>query len=194
METDLSILEKVKNGDLNAFSELVLRHQKNLLRLALRVVRDLEVAEDVVQESFIKAYQKLHTFEGRASFRSWIFQIALNTAKNKLRARRTETLDMDDVNLAVESRAEGDMIQADLKRAVQAEVAKLPTKQRTALSLRIFDDLSFAEIADIMNCPYDTAKANYRHAILKLRTTFAESHALQNWVPKRQKRLAEVDL
>jgi RNA polymerase sigma-70 factor (ECF subfamily) len=192
MEADLSILERVKNGDLNAFSELVLRHQKNLLRLALRVTGDLVAAEDVVQESFIKAYQKLHTFEGRASFKSWMFQITLNTAKNKLRGRRFDSLGEDEANIAVEAVSEDDLIQADLKKAIRIEVAKLPAKQRMALSLRIFDDLSFAEIANIMECPYDTAKANYRHALMKLRHSISDSNDLQEWLPK-QKRLMEVD-
>jgi RNA polymerase sigma-70 factor, ECF subfamily len=194
MEADLSILEKVRNGDLNAFSELVLRHQKNLLRLALRVTGDLVAAEDVVQESFIKAYQKLHTFEGRASFKSWMFQITLNTAKNKLRGRRHDSLEEDDAQFAVESVSEGGMIQADLKKAIRIEVDKLPAKQRMALSLRIFDDMSFAEIADVMQCPYDTAKANYRHALMKLRHSFSDSQELAEWLPnKKQKRLVEVD-
>lgn len=194
MEADLNILEKVKNGDLNAFSELVLRHQKNLLRLALRVTGDLVAAEDVVQESFIKAYQKLHTFEGRSSFKSWIFQITLNTAKNKLRGRRHDSLDVEELQIAVEPVSEGGVIQNDLKKAIRVEVDKLPAKQKMALSLRIFDDMSFAEIAEVMQCPYDTAKANYRHALMKLRHTFADSQDLAQWLPdKKQKRLAEVD-
>lgn len=194
MEADLNILEKVRNGDLNAFSELVLRHQKNLLRLALRVTGDLVAAEDVVQESFIKAYQKLHTFEGRASFKSWMFQITLNTAKNKLRGRRHDSLDADELQIPVEAVSESGMVQADLKKAIRTEVDKLPAKQRMALSLRIFDDMSFAEIADVMQCPYDTAKANYRHALMKLRHSFSDSHDLAEWLPnKKQKRLVEVD-
>ena len=134
MEADLNVLERVKNGDLNAFSELVLKHQKSLLRLALRVVGDLTAAEDVVQESFIKAYQKLESFEGRSSFKSWLFQITLNTARNKLRGKRYDSVDIDLVHVAVESMSESKMIHTDLEKAINDEVAKLPNKQRMALT------------------------------------------------------------
>ncbi|MEK6556081.1 MAG: sigma-70 family RNA polymerase sigma factor [Bdellovibrionota bacterium] len=193
METDLNVLERVKNGDLNAFSELVLKHQKSLLRLALRVVGDLTAAEDVVQESFIKAYQKLESFEGRSSFKSWLFQITLNTARNKLRGKRLESVDIENVHVAVDAMSETIMIHTDLERAINIEVAKLPNKQRMALTLRIFDDLSFAEIAEIMKCPYDTAKANYRHALIKLRHSISDSTVLNGWMPKTHKRTLEVD-
>lgn len=193
MDADQSVLDRVKTGDMNAFSELVLKHQKGLLRLALRVVGDFNIAEDVVQESFIKAYQKLETFEGRASFKSWIFQITLNTARNKLRGKHLDSVDIENVQIPVEALGESDMIQADLKSAVQNEVAKLPAKQRMALSLRIFDDLSFAEIADVMNCPYDTAKANYRHALIKLRHSFSDSNLLNGWMPQNTRATLEAD-
>lgn len=193
MEADLNVLERVKNGDLNAFSELVLRHQKSLLRLALRVVGDLTAAEDVVQESFIKAYQKLESFEGRSSFKSWLFQITLNTARNKLRGKRMDSVDIDNVQVAVDALSESQMIHTDLEKAIQIEVAKLPNKQRMALTLRVFDDLSFGEIAEIMKCPYDTAKANYRHALIKLRHSISDTSLLNGWMPKTNKRTLEVD-
>ncbi|MEQ1663849.1 MAG: sigma-70 family RNA polymerase sigma factor [Bdellovibrionales bacterium] len=179
MIADNILVERAKNGDVEAFSELVLRHQKSLLRLAFRVIGDLELAQDVVQESFMKAYQKLSSFEGRSKFKSWMFQITLNTAKNKLRGKRPELIDIEKTNIAGSLDLEFDMIHGDLKLLIQTEVKKLPIKQRTALSLRIFEDLSFAEIAEVMKCPYDTAKANYRHALIKLRHTLAEQTDLK---------------
>lgn len=132
------------------------------------------MAEDVVQESFIKAFEKLNAFEGRASFKSWLFQIAVNTAKNKLRERRRATTDIDSVQLAVGAVAESSLVHSALSQEIQEEIDKLPTKQRTALILRVYEDLSFKEIADIMECPYDTAKANYRHALMKLKDSFEQ--------------------
>jgi RNA polymerase sigma-70 factor, ECF subfamily len=193
MEADNLLVEKAKNGNMAAFSELVLRHQKSLLRLAFRVVRDLQVAQDVVQESFLKAYQKLHSFEGRAAFKSWLFQITLNTAKNKLRAKTFEALDIEKTPVTEEFDVEEIMMNADLKEMIQGEIKKLPNKQRLALNLRIFDDLSFAEIADVMACPYDTAKANYRHALMKLRHRLGETLAVEGWHVKTSKNLMEVD-
>lgn len=179
--TDLELVEKVKSGDRRSFSELVKRHQRSVLRLSLRFVKDMDTAEDVTQEAFIKAYEKLNTFEGRASFKSWLFQIAVNTARNKLREWKRDTVDIEDVQLAVDAEAETTLVHTAVSDILKTEVEKLPFKQKTALILRVYEDLSFNEIADIMECPYDTAKANYRHALLKLRQTFENQVELRNW-------------
>ena len=179
--SDLELVEKVKAGDKRSFSDLVKRHQRGVLRLSLRFMKDLDLAEDVTQEAFIKAYEKLNSFEGRASFKSWLFQIAVNTARNKLRESRRETVDIEDVHLAVDAEAETSLVHASVAELLQLEVNKLPMKQRTALVLRVYEDLSFNEIAEIMECPYDTAKANYRHALLKLKQSFEEKQELKNW-------------
>lgn len=179
--SDLELVEKVKSGDRRSFSELVKRHQRSVLRLSLRFMRDTDAAEDVTQEAFIKAYEKLNSFEGRASFKSWLFQIAVNTARNKLREFKRDTVDFEDANLAVDAEAENTLVHTAVADILQKEVEKLPMKQKTALVLRVYEDLSFNEIADIMECPYDTAKANYRHALLKLRQTFEEQGDLRSW-------------
>lgn len=179
--TDTELVEQVKSGDRKSFSELVRRHQKGLLRMSLRFVKDMDAAEDVVQESFIKCYEKLHSFEGRSSFKSWLYQITVNTARNKIRETRQNTTDIEDVHLAVGAVAESAMVGSVVSDLLAQEVEKLPFKQRTALVLRVYEDLSFKEIAEIMECPYDTAKANYRHALLKLKEAFESHKELQNW-------------
>lgn len=179
--TDLELVEKVKSGNRGAFSELVKRHQRSVLRLSLRFVKDMDTAEDVTQDAFIKAYEKLASFEGRASFKSWLFQIAVNTARNKLREWKRDTVDIDDVHLAVAAEAETTLVHTAVADILHQEVEKLPFKQKTALVLRVYEDLSFNEIADIMECPYDTAKANYRHALLKLRQQFETQSELKDW-------------
>ena len=193
METDTTLVQKAKEGDVQAFSELVVRHQKSLLRLAYRVVGDLEVAQDVVQESFMKAYQKLSGFEGRSAFKSWVYQITLNTAKNKLRGKNPEMLDIEKTPIADNINWEEQIMSGDLKEIIQLQVDKLPQKQRTALSLRIFEDLSFAEIADIMKCPYDTAKANYRHALMKLRHSLGDQVEVRAFLPDGMNERLEAD-
>jgi RNA polymerase sigma-70 factor (ECF subfamily) len=180
-KTDLELVEEVKAGNRRSFSELVKRHQKGLLRLSLRFVKDLDTAEDVVQESFIKAYEKLHSFEGRASFKSWLFQIAVNNSRNRIRDTRKNMVDVENVQLAVGAEAESSLIHNAVAGMLQEEVDKLPDRQRTALVLRVYEDLSFKEIAEIMQCPYDTAKANYRHALMRLRERFEEQQDLKSW-------------
>lgn len=174
LKSDLELVEETKTGIKRSYSELVKRHQKGLLRLSMRFVKRLDVAEDVVQDAFIKAYEKLHSFEARSSFKSWLYQIAVNTARNKLRENREGTVDIDRVHLAVGPVAESNLIQFSVAEYLQGEIEQLPFRQRTALVLRVYEDLSFKEIADIMECPYDTAKANYRHALLKLRETIEQ--------------------
>lgn len=178
---DLELVERVKLGDKSAFSSLVLRHQRGLLRLGLRFVKDLDQAEDIVQEAFIKAYEKLSSFEGRSSFKSWLYQIALNTARNRLRESRRETVDVEDTHLAVGPVGETTMVHTAIADLLNKEVERLPFRQRTALVLRVYEDLSFNEIAEIMECPYDTAKANYRHALMKLKEVFENREDLKTW-------------
>jgi RNA polymerase sigma-70 factor, ECF subfamily len=169
MKDDLDLVREAKAGSRAAFSELVTRHQRAMVRAALRLVRDWNLAEDIVQESFIKAFQGIKSFAERSTFRSWLYQITLNTAKNRLRTLHRETPTSVNLTLAVIDDPTERLIAVDIKKVIQEEISKLPPRQRMALTLRIYEDLSFKEIADAMNCPYDTAKANYRHALLKLK-------------------------
>ncbi|MBK9293135.1 MAG: sigma-70 family RNA polymerase sigma factor [Oligoflexia bacterium] len=104
MKADLDLVREIKAGDKKIFGELVERHQKAIYRLALRFTGDHGMAEDVVQESFIKAYQKIHFFEERSSFKSWLFRIAINTCKNKWRKKSHLEVDIQDVVLSVEEK------------------------------------------------------------------------------------------
>ena len=178
---DLMWIAEIRAGQRGSFSHIVRKYQKGLLRLTLRFVKDLATAEDVVQEAFMKAYERLDTFEGRSGFRSWLFQIAVNTAKNKLRERRDGHSDIEMVQLSVPAVAEENMQHAALEKLMRTSVDQLPLKQRTALVLRVYEDMSFKEIAEIMDCPYDTAKANYRHALLKLKDEFESEADMRSW-------------
>ncbi len=182
MKSDLELIQDVKSGLKNAFETLVLRHEKFLMKVVVRMTRDLDVAEDIVQETFIKAFRRLHLFEGRSSLRSWLYQIALNTTRNRYRRANRETVGTEGMDIAVDAALESSLIAGDVRSVIQTEVDKLPERQRIALSLRIFEDLSFKEIADIMQCPYDTAKANYRHALLKLKSRLEGNTLLKTWV------------
>lgn len=169
--TDLELVERVKQGEKAAYSQLVMRHQRALLRLILRFVRDMDLAQDVVQEAFIKAYDRLESFEARASFKSWLFQIAVNTARNHLRdEKRDQFVNADDLHFSIGPEAENRLLNESLSLSMRDLVDSLPERQRLAVNLRIYEDLSFKEIAVLMDCPYDTAKANFRHGLMKLKT------------------------
>jgi RNA polymerase sigma-70 factor, ECF subfamily len=181
LKTDQQLIEEVRGGQRSSFSELVKRHQRGLLRLSMRFMKDLDISQDVVQDAFIKAFEKLHLFEGRASFKSWLYQIAVNTARNKLRENRYDFTNIDDFHLSVSATAEKSMVHAAVSEIIQKQVDHLPFKQKTALVLRVYEDMSFAEIAEVMECPYDTAKANYRHALIKLKEVFEHQSELRKW-------------
>jgi len=181
MKTDLQLIQDVKSGTKESFEVLMLRHEKFLMKVVVRMTRDLDAAEDIVQDAFIKAYKRLHIFEGRSSFRSWLYQIAVNTARNRFRKHSRETTTAEPADAAVPSQIENKMIALDIRAILQGEIERLPDRQKTALTLRIFEDLSFKEIAEIMGCPYDTAKANYRHALLKLKERLQGNVLLKGW-------------
>lgn len=181
MKSDLDLIDEVLRGDFNQFGLLVSRHQRSMMRVALRITRQLELAEEVVQESFLKAYQKLACFEGRSSFKSWLCQITLNTAKNRLRSVKKECLSEEDPVLVDHRDLDQELTSMQFNAFLEAEVEKLPEKQRVALSLRVFEDMSFKEISEVMDCPYDTAKANYRHALLKLKTKIVKQKEFLGW-------------
>lgn len=194
MKTDTELIQDVKSGMNRSFEELVRRHERFLLKVVVRLTRELDTAEDIVQESFIKAYRRLHLFEGRSTFRSWLYQIALNTARNRFRKHARETVGTDHLDIAVDGEVESHVMALDVKDVLRREIEKLPGRQREALSLRIFDDLSFKEIADIMDCPYDTAKANYRHALLKLKERLESNTMLKTWSAHSRHSLLELGM
>jgi RNA polymerase sigma-70 factor (ECF subfamily) len=179
---DNELVGKVRDGDRVAFSELVVRHQKPLYQFLVRFMRSEDLAEDIVQDSFVRAYMKIHTFEERSSFKSWLYRIALNLAKNKLKRTKKASYSVDNLKLGETAKAESALIFEVVKKKLIEEVAKLPHRQKTALHLRIFEDLGFGDIALAMDCPYDTAKANYRHALLKLKEIFQQDEEMRNWL------------
>lgn len=182
MKADLELVQQVKEGDQLAYAELVKRHQKPLLRLVLKFTRDLDLAEDVLQESFVKAYQKINQFEGRSSFKSWLYRIAINTAKNKLRSLKKDQVSIEDVQLSQGAEAESALLKEAVAARMKEEIDQLPDKQKAALMLRIYEDMSFKEIAQIMECPYDTAKANYRHGLMKLKASMKGDDLMKSWL------------
>jgi RNA polymerase sigma-70 factor (ECF subfamily) len=178
VHTDGVLVESAKSGDSKAFSSLVLKHQQSLLRLCMRFTSSQDLAEDIVQDTFVKAFRKLSTFEGRSSFKSWLFQIAINTAKNKLRATR-DTVNIDNVQISIAGLTTEGLEREGLRTMIREFVDELPEKQKMALTLRVYDDLSFKEIAEIMDCPYDTAKANYRHGLMSIKKNLEKRNLIE---------------
>ena len=171
-ETDQLLVERVQRGDKGAFDLLVRKYQHRILALVSRYVRDHAEAEDVAQDSFIKAYRALAGFRGESAFYTWLYRIAVNTAKNHLvsegrQPQALEALDggLDDepfdVDLVLQERdtPEGLLLGSELARCLSAALAALPADLRTAITLREFEGLSYEEIADTMDCPIGTVRS-----------------------------------
>ena len=157
-EGEETLVQRSLAGDSRAFGELVCRYQRVLYNVALRMLNDREDARDVTQTAFLKAWQKLHSYDCRNKFFSWIYRILLNEALNQLRRRRRqEPLDEGTVSpeRSPEARAEANEIGV----MVQDALMELNTEHRQAIVLRHFLHLSYREIADILNLPEKTVKS-----------------------------------
>jgi RNA polymerase sigma-70 factor (ECF subfamily) len=171
--SDEDLLARVRGGERNAFDELVRRHERSIYLLALRYLGVPEDARDVTQRAFVQAYRQLERFRGQASFRTWIYRIASNLALDTLRARGREA------RLAAEllepAPVDGDKLGEREERVrLRKAVAELPPKQRLVVELRIFDELPFREVAEIVGSSEDSAKVNFHHALKRLRALLGD--------------------
>ncbi len=168
--TDQQLVAKVQKGDARAFDMLVLKYQHKILGLISRYVNDADEVQDVAQEAFIKAYRALPNFRGESAFYTWLYRIAINTAKNHLvsRSRRPpgSDIEVEDAEYFEGAGAlrdietpESALFGEELKQVVERAIRDLPDDLRTAVTLREFDGLSYEDISEIMNCPVGTVRS-----------------------------------
>jgi len=180
MDEDLDLVRRAAAGEREAFDELVLKYQKPLYSLLYRMVSNREDAADLLQKTFVKAFTGLGSFEQRSTFKTWLYQIAINLAKNVYRDRsRAEYVNIDDVIIRKNPRTLETMIEKENRFLLKQALAGLPEKQRITLLLRIQGEKKFEEIAAIMKCSLGTAKANYHHAVQKLKAVLGGPDAKQ---------------
>ena len=167
-EIDLGLVKRAKSGDYRAFDLLVLKYQSRLISTAFKFVKDVQIAEDIVQDSFIKAFNALESFREDSSFYTWIYRITVNTSKNFLvsKKRKSELLNSDLSEEAsyeiepVETYSPEDLLQAtQLQKVITETFDQLGEDTRTALTLRELDGLSYEQIADVVNCPVGTVRS-----------------------------------
>ena len=169
-EADQQLVERVQKGDKRAFEVLVLKYRHRIYSLVSRFVRDPDEVQDVVQEAFIKAYRALPAFRGDSAFYTWLYRIAINTAKNYLvsRSRRPPGVDIEVEDAeylegagSLRDNADPESLLAteQLRAAVDGAIRRLPEDLRTALSLREYEGLSYEEIAEVMRCPVGTVRS-----------------------------------
>jgi RNA polymerase sigma-70 factor (ECF subfamily) len=173
-DPDRELVDRYRGGDRSAFDQLARRHQRALWRLARRYVKNDADASDVVQQAFVRALRGLDGFRGAASVRSWLFRITINAALNHVRDHGRERPD-ELAEDALTARATGAarLLAAEAHDRLIGAIGTLPAKQRMVLELRVFDELSFREVAELADCTENAAKVNFHYAVKRLRQVLA---------------------
>ncbi len=168
--TDAQLVRRVQKGDKGAFDLLVLKYQHRIINLVMRYVRDPDQALDITQEAFLKAYRALGRFRGESAFYTWLYRIAVNTAKNYLAAQRRRPMDVEldlqdpeqfelHAKLRETDTPESVLMGRQLHETVARAIEALPDDLRTAIVLRELDGMSYEEIAQTMDCPVGTVRS-----------------------------------
>jgi RNA polymerase sigma-70 factor (ECF subfamily) len=168
-DTDERLVERFKRGDESAFEELVRRHRERVYRAAWRVAGDHAEADDLAQESFLRAYRSLSGFRGESRFLTWMMRIVMNLALSR-RGSRSPTVPLEEARHVGAGESAGD---AALRRQVRQAVATLPPRQRQVLVLKVYEGMKFREVADVMEISVGTAKATFFQAVRGLRKRLA---------------------
>lgn len=183
-DADQLLVDRVKSGDQQAFNLLVRKYERKVVRLISRLVRDPSEVEDVAQEAFIKAYRALPQFRGDSAFYTWLYRIAVNTAKNYLVAQGRRPIPLSDTLSEDEDgesfgredvvsdnhTPDAELLSRQIAETVNRAIEALPQDLRTAVTLREIEGLSYEEIAEAMNCPIGTVRSR----IFRAREAIAE--------------------
>ena len=195
-EIDQQLVERAQRGDKRAFELLVMKYQRKLGRLLSRLVRDPAEVEDVSQEAFIKAYRALPSFRGDSAFYTWLYRIAINTAKNYLvamgrRAPTSTAFDNEEAEgfedaeqLRTSSTPEDELVGKQIAETVNRAMDALPEDLRTAITLREIEGLSYEEISEAMSCPIGTVRSRIfraREAISQKVKPLLENQSGKRW-------------
>lgn len=198
-DADAVLVERVKRGDVRAFEMLVVKYQRRIERLIGRMVRDVDLVQDIAQESFIRAYRALPQFRGDSAFYTWLYRIAVNTAKKALADLKRDPLifegargnadDGDETSRVENELSDGETPDAllaskEIAQAVNAAIEALSEDLRQAITLREIEGLSYEEISDVMNCPIGTVRSRIfraREAIAQRLRPLLDTRGTERW-------------
>ena len=189
MENDKNVISLVRNGDVKAFDILVIKYQDRLVYSVFKFCKDLVLSEDIAQEAFVKAFKNIDKFRGDSSFYTWIYRIAINTAKNYFsnKARGAETYNEDILDSALSDislnsdNPETLLVAEEMKDAINQAFQNLPDEIRSTLSLREYDGLSYEEIAKVQNCPIGTVRSRIFKGRELINETFSKLGLSKTW-------------
>jgi RNA polymerase sigma-70 factor (ECF subfamily) len=169
-QSDLELVRRAQKNERGAFDLLVLKYQHKVIKLVARLLRDPTEAEDVAQEAFVKAYRALGSFRGDSAFYTWLYRIAVNTARNSIASRQRRPLDYEvelseseqnnvAARLKHDDTPEATALSEEIRQTVNEAIGQLPEDLRTAIVLREIEGLSYEEIATAMDCPVGTVRS-----------------------------------
>ena len=199
VDVDAPLVERVKRGDQRAFEMLVVKYQRRVERLIARMVRDVDLVPDIAQESFIRAYRALPNFRGDSAFYTWLYRIAVNTAKKALMELKRDPLvtqaalasreDDDETSRVENELTDGEtpeslLASKQVAQTVNAAIEALSDDLRQAITLREIEGLSYEDIADIRNCPIGTVRSRIfraREAIALRLRPLLDTQAGERW-------------
>lgn len=169
MRTDAELFEAARGGDLDAFAEIVHRHEQRIRRVVARLLDDERDAEEATQDTFVQAWRNLHRFRGQAGVFTWLYRIAVNEALQHRRRRRQQAVPLlEDPNVA-DRRTERETEASELRRILLGSIRALPDDYRAALVLRDIEGLSSQEVADVLEVTVAAAKSRIHRARLQVR-------------------------
>lgn len=174
---DQILVEKFKGGDRTAFEELVLKYQKEIYFLAYRMVLNKEDAADVVQETFVQIFRKIHQFRSASTFKTWLYRVSINRCKNFLRTLKKNqgSVPLEDYVVTDPNDSQLDVLLKNEKvNLISETIEKLPKKRKVILILRIYQELSYEEIAEIVGGSVGSARVNFYHAIENIKRLMGE--------------------
>ncbi|MBW2038640.1 MAG: sigma-70 family RNA polymerase sigma factor [Deltaproteobacteria bacterium] len=175
MGGETQLVERVLRGEEGAFEELVMMYQAPIYYLTLRFVRDEQAAADLAQTTFFRAFQGLWGFRQGASFKTWLYRIAINLCKNYLRDHGKEKFkDWSDIDPPSSANPLQKLIENEEQKLLLRAWGRLPERQRLTLTLRVQEGMKYREIAEVLGCSVGTVKANFHHALIKLKEIFQE--------------------
>ena len=178
-EPDSVLVARFRRGDPDVFDLIVERYRRDVYRISYRMTGSHEEADDVAQETFLRAWGALRSFRGDSALKTWLFRIAMNLSINlgrSISTRRTQPLQGDPpvrVRPGAIPETEKELLDDEEARRLKRAVETLPPRQRQVVILHAFEEMAFGEIARVLDCPVGTAKANYFHAMNNLRKALA---------------------
>jgi RNA polymerase sigma-70 factor (ECF subfamily) len=198
-DADAPLIERVKLGDVKAFEMLVVKYQRRIERLIGRMVRDVDLVPDIAQETFIRAYRAIPQFRGESAFYTWLYRIAVNTAKKALVDLKRDPIVTESARLSKDDDDETSRIESELSHgetpdamlaskeianAVNASIEALSEDLRQAITLREIEGLSYEEIAEVMDCPIGTVRSRIfraREAIAQRLRPLLDTREGERW-------------